>query len=108
MHLENFYTVQRTFADGDISSAGDNVENWDRAYDMYAEARDEGCDARIFYLEFVPGSCVLERATEVTADAVAEYEIISATADAENDLGDWGADYDAARDRHLENLMAAE
>lgn len=108
MHLKNFYTVQRTFADGDVSSAGDNVDCWKSAYDMYAEARDAGCDARIFFLEFVPGTCALERTTEVTADAAAEYEIISATADAENDQGDWGADYDAARDRYLENLMAAE
>lgn len=108
MHLENFYTVQRTFDDGDVSSAGDNVNSWDRAYDMYAEAKDEGCDARIFFLEFVPGTCVLERATEVTADAVAEYEIIKATHDAENDFGDWGAAYDAAREDRIEQLLAAE
>ena len=72
-----YLTAAEYFLNGSYTvGSGDVTEDWNEAYDQYAEARHNGNRVRTFLIELHPDSNAPERITEVTEKMEAEYASI--------------------------------
>ena len=76
MQMPTTYVVATMFPKLGFGSAGDISDDWNTAYDQYAECRGDNQPVRVFVLEFDVETNATEAFRDITDEMEAEYEAL--------------------------------